>query len=96
MTTETYYTLGEAAAMLKVHVQTLRRWIREQKLPARECGRQYRLTAADIEQLVRPSRGDDERDSFDDVAMAGLTELWDNEADAIYDDWKALYGVEEG
>jgi len=99
MTTDVYYTLAEASALLKVHVQTLRRWIRQGRLPARRFGRQYRLRSEDIEALARPAPvNDDEADQqqFDDLSLAALAELWDNEEDAIYDDWKTLYGVEEG
>jgi hypothetical protein len=38
----------------------------------------------------------EETDHFDRMALASLSGLWDNEEDAIYDNWKELYGVEEG
>ncbi len=98
MSTETYYTLEEAAKMLKLHPQTLRRWIRQGKLPARRFGKQFRLRLEDIERAAQPTVPEtvEELSSFDQVALASLAELWDNEEDAIYDNWKELYGVKEG
>ena len=34
-----------------------------------------------------------ERDDFTDLGMARLEQEWDNPEDAIYDDWKQLYGL---
>lgn len=94
MVTETYYTLEEAAKLLKLHPQTLRRWIRQGKLPAKRFGKQFRLSLQDIEQAAQPPKGkEDER--FAQMALASLAELWDNEEDAVYDHWEELYGVEE-
>jgi len=98
MTSETYYTLDEAAQILKLHTQTLRRWIRQGKLPARRFGRQFRLRPEDLERAARSSADDEIADNrhFDRLALAGLAELWDNEEDAIYDDWQKLYSAAEG
>jgi excisionase family DNA binding protein len=98
MMTETYYTLEEAAQLLKLHPQTLRRWIREGKLPARRFGRQFRLRSDDLEHAAQPALADEteEYHRFEQLALAGLNELWDNEEDAVYDDWQKLYGVAEG
>jgi excisionase family DNA binding protein len=98
MTTEMYYTLEEAAQVLKLHPQTLRRWIREGKLPARRFGRQFRLRPDDLERAAQPAQADEteEHRRFEQLALAGLMQLWDNEEDAVYDDWQKLYGVAEG
>ena len=97
MTTETYYTLEEAAAMLKFHPQTLRRWIRQGKLSAKRFGKQVRLRLEDLERAARPIRPEsDELNSFDQTALGAMADLWNNEADAVYDNWKELYGVKEG
>jgi excisionase family DNA binding protein len=94
---ETYYTLEEAAAMLKLHAQTLRRWIRQGKLSARRFGKQVRIRWEDLERAARPARPEaKEKSSFDQLALASLADLWDNKADAVYDNWKELYGVNEG
>jgi excisionase family DNA binding protein len=94
MSPDAYYTLEEAAKLLKLHPQTLRRWIHQGKLAAKRFGKQYRLRLEDLERAAQPAFS--EADSFDRMALASLAELWDNEEDAIYDDWKELYGVEEG
>lgn len=101
MATMTYYTLDEAAALLKVHPQALRRWIREGRLPARRFGKQYRLNLEDVERAaetvtpVRATKRDDELDEFDQLSLTTLHDLWDNEEDAVYDNWRELYGVQE-
>ena len=97
MSTEAYYTLEEAAKMLKLHPQTLRRWIREGKLPAKRYGRQFRLRLEDIERSAQPTLHESEElSNFDQTALAAIADLWDNEEDAIYDHWKELYDVKEG
>lgn len=52
MSTE-YYTLEEAAKLLKLHPQTLRRWIHGGKLAARRFGRQFRLRLEDLERVAQ-------------------------------------------
>jgi len=97
MSTEAYYTLEEAAQMLKLHPQTLRRWIRSGKLSARRFGNQFRLRPEDIERAAQPALPEETEDlgHFDQMALASLSELWDNEEDAIYDNWRELYGAEQ-
>ena len=98
MTMERYYTLEEVADILKLHPQTLRRWIRQGKLPARRFGKQFRLRREDFEQVAQPGvvQEIEESHHFDQMALAAMAELWDNEEDAIYDDWRTLYGIAEG
>lgn len=97
MSTEAYYTLEEAAKLLKLHPQTLRRWIHQGRFPAKRFGRQFRLRLADIERAGRPALQEAaEQTHFDQLGLNSLAEVWDNEEDAIYDDWKELYGVEQG
>jgi len=38
----------------------------------------------------------DLRTEWSDIGMARLDEVWDNAGDAIYDDWRALYGLPAG
>ena len=35
----------------------------------------------------------DERQGWSFLADAALQRVWDNEADAVYDNWRELYGV---
>ena len=86
----TYYTIAEAAEMLKLHPQTLRRWIREGRLSAKRFGRQFRLRLEDIERAAQPSAPPD---LLDRISLAAMAELWDNTEDAIYDNWRELYEV---
>jgi excisionase family DNA binding protein len=97
MPSETYYTLKEAAELLKLHPQTLRRWIRQGKLSAKCFGKQLRIRCEDLEQITRPARQETQGSrGFDHLALSSLADLWDNEADAVYDNWKELYGVKAG
>ncbi|MCL6642167.1 MAG: helix-turn-helix domain-containing protein [Candidatus Bipolaricaulota bacterium] len=97
ISTDAYYTLEEAAKLLKLHPQTLRRWIHQGKLAAKRFGKQYRLRLEDLERAAQPAFSEAaELSPFDRMALASLAELWDNEEDAVYDDWKELYSVKEG
>ncbi|MGQ9602125.1 MAG: helix-turn-helix domain-containing protein [Candidatus Bipolaricaulia bacterium] len=69
--------------MLKLHPQTLRRWIREGRLSAKRSGRRFRLRLEDIETTAQPSAPPD---LLDRASLAAMAELRDNEEDAIYDD----------
>ncbi len=45
---------------------------------------------------VRPIIGDegsDDEAAWHDVGMSRLEEEWDNPQDAVYDNWRKLYGV---
>lgn len=37
-----------------------------------------------------------ERQAWQRLSEASLNRLWDNEQDAVYDNWRELYGVSEG
>jgi excisionase family DNA binding protein len=51
-----YVTIAEAAALLKVHRSTIRRWIAQGELPAYRVGqRRLALKRADLDRLVRPA-----------------------------------------
>ena len=50
-------------------------------------------TVVEIVVRVKPDSSTEERADFMDLGMARLEEEWDNPEDAIYDDWKQLYGV---
>ena len=40
--------------------------------------------------------GDTERQDWYRLSETALHNLWDNEQDAAYDDWRTLYGVSQG
>ena len=52
MSTE-WLTVEEIAAELRVHVGTVRGWIREGKLKGAKFGRDYRIRREDYEKFIR-------------------------------------------
>ncbi len=54
MTDERWYTVEEIVDLLKVHEQTVRRWIKEGHMPAVILGRKagYRIRASDLETFL--------------------------------------------
>ncbi|MDW8365854.1 MAG: hypothetical protein RMK49_08435 [Abditibacteriales bacterium] len=51
--------------------------------------------AAETLSPVRAAKRDNELDELDRLSLAALHDLWDNEEDAVYDNWRELYGVRE-
>jgi excisionase family DNA binding protein len=51
-----YYSPDEVAALLGLHVRTVRRFIREGRLKAAQVGKQYRIASADLSTLVGSNR----------------------------------------
>jgi hypothetical protein len=50
-----------------------------------------------VELDIRPAgETDTDREGWFLLSASRLQEEWDNPEDAIYDDWKKLYGVEGG
>jgi excisionase family DNA binding protein len=88
-------TINEACAYLKVTRATLYRWARSGRLPLRKVGlRTTRVSLGDLQHLSEA------REDFALRAWAHLSEStfakdWDNEDDAIYDNWREIYGVPE-
>jgi predicted transcriptional regulator len=39
---------------------------------------------------------EEERKAWRTLGVESLERVWDNDADAVYDNWKELYGVSEG
>jgi excisionase family DNA binding protein len=54
MARDTWYTIAEIVDMLKVHEQTVRRWIKEGQLPALALGRKagYRIRKQDLDEFL--------------------------------------------
>lgn len=46
------YTTAQAAEVLQINIQTLRKWVREGKLPASKLGSDYRITGEDIKSFL--------------------------------------------
>lgn len=53
MTAEQYYSIEEVAKILKVAYLTVYRWIQAKRLVAYKAGKQYRVTASDLEQFIK-------------------------------------------
>ena len=49
----------------------------------------------EVEVVIQPADAghSTEQEAWADLGMRRLEEEWDNPEDAIYDDWKRLYGV---
>jgi excisionase family DNA binding protein len=48
-----YYTVQEVAKLLKVHEQTIFRWIREGKLQSDKIGRNQRITQKQLDNFIK-------------------------------------------
>ena len=62
MSEDEYLTTEEAAKLLKLHRDTVRRLIRERKLPYVKVGSQYRLRRKDLEAWLERSREPERHD----------------------------------
>lgn len=51
--TEQYYSIEEVSKKLKVAYLTVYRWIQAKKLTAYKAGKQYRISATDLEQFIK-------------------------------------------
>jgi excisionase family DNA binding protein len=52
-----YLTVQEAAAVLKLSIETVRRYVRSGKLKSTKLGRQYRIKRADVDALLAYGTG---------------------------------------
>ena len=97
-------TANEAAELLSVGVQTILRKARARQLPAAKVGRQWRFSRSQLLNWIKaggdaprpPETDDDELEDFQRLTGAAASEIWDDEEDAIYENWREIYGVEEG
>jgi len=51
-----YMSVKEIASLLKVNIVTVRRWVRDEKLPAFKLGKDYRITKKDLEKFLNERR----------------------------------------
>lgn len=47
-----FYTVDQIASLLEMHPKTIRRYIRQGRLPARKIGKQYRIHGRDLNDFV--------------------------------------------
>jgi excisionase family DNA binding protein len=52
VTTKQLFTVEEVAERLNLHVKTVRRFIREGRLPAKRIGKEYRITRTALEEFA--------------------------------------------
>lgn len=81
---EDFYTVREAAQLLRVSEATVWRWADTARLPAYRVGRQIRIPKEDLQVMVQPMGGT--RDDFENRRG-----LW-----AGYDPQKAQQAIETG
>ena len=87
-------TVDELAAYLKLDAQTICRKARKGEIPACKIGRTWRFSADVIDQWLREVGGatGGREARFAALAEAPFAADWENERDAIYDNWKKRYG----
>lgn len=53
---QSWLTLEQIAEELQIHIETVRNWVREKKLPAYKVGRVYRVKREDFEKFLENRR----------------------------------------
>jgi excisionase family DNA binding protein len=59
-TMQPWLTLEQIAEELQIHIETVRNWVRDKKLPAYKVGRVYRVKRDDFEKFLAERRTIDE------------------------------------
>jgi excisionase family DNA binding protein len=82
-----YYTIEESAQLLRVSRQTMLRLLRSGRARGVHLGRQWRILGAALLDLSAREEETEATLVADWLAAstASLTEVWDNEEDAVYD-----------
>jgi|SRR5215211_4879922 len=52
LNTKTFLSVDEVADFLRVHPQTVRRWVHAGRLPAAKIGQQYRISVLELERFL--------------------------------------------
>lgn len=98
-----FLTIREVAERLKVSQRTVRRWIDRGHLHVIKLGRTVRIDEKSLNSLIltnsrvarRPSETR-ETVPFSALAEEVFAGTWDNPADAVYDQWREIYGLRKG
>jgi len=98
-----FLTIREVAERLKVSQRTVRRWIDQGYLQVIKLGRTVRIDEESLNGLIltnsrvarRPSETR-ETVPFSALAEEVFAGTWDNPADAVYDQWREIYGLRKG
>jgi excisionase family DNA binding protein len=59
-TMQPWLTLEQIAEELQIHIETVRTWVRDKKLPAYKVGRVYRVKRDDFEKFLAERRTTEE------------------------------------
>jgi excisionase family DNA binding protein len=81
-----YYTLEEAARLLRVSTGSMRRLLFERRMGVR-IGRHWRILGAALLDLSNPEENSEASQVADwlTASKSSLREVWDNDEDAAYD-----------
>ena len=63
MNEKKYYSTEEVSRMLGLHVNTIRRHVKEGRLKAYRFGRQWRFTEEDLQEYMQPDTGEKRKDN---------------------------------
>jgi len=90
-----WLTVPEACAYLKISRGTIYRWAKLGHLKLYKLGgRTTRVQRSELDGMARLWQ--EEEASFAALSLDVFARDWDNDKDAIYDNWRELYGVPEG
>lgn len=101
--TTSFLTIREAAERLKVSQRTVRRWIDQGYLQVIKLGRTVRIDEGSLNGLIfarsnvvrRPSEAR-EIAPVSALVEEAFARTWDNPEDAVYDQWRDIYGIRKG
>ena len=82
-----YYTVEEAARLLRISRQAMLRLLRTGRARGVQIGRQWRILGAALLDLSGPPQEDEGAlvAEWLEASKPSLEEVWDNEEDAVYD-----------
>lgn len=83
-------TVEQAAEYLQTSKVTIWRWLSDGRLPGAKIGGRWRILKSEI---IRMLSGEPDIEA---ASAEALRDIWDNEDDAVYDNWRELYGVSKG
>jgi len=89
-----WLTVEDAAEYVRVATSTIYRWTKTGKLPVYKFdGTPIRIKRIELEALAKPVYR--KIDSWTHLSADAFNQDWDNPEDAIYDNWRALYGIQQ-
>jgi excisionase family DNA binding protein len=98
-----FLTIREVAERLKVSQRTVRRWIDRGHLHVIKLGRTVRIDEESLNGLILTNSKVARRRSqtgeiapFSALAERAFARTWDNPEDAVYDQWREIYGLRKG